>query len=74
MAPIDDDLRQRFLATVAQQLAAVIAERGLATAEQTQDHVRRSLGRVAAQRALQLCHILTIQGREYHQWLPASAA
>jgi len=36
--------------------------------------VRRSLERVAVQRALQLCHILTIKGREYRQCLPASAA
>jgi len=36
--------------------------------------VRRSLGRVAARRALQICHILTIEGREFSQCLPASAA
>lgn len=74
MPRIDDALRERFLATVAQQLANVVAERGLAIDNQTEDHVHRSLGRVAALRALQLCHILTIKGREYHQWLPASAA
>jgi len=29
---------------------------------------------VAVRRALEMCHILTIEGREYRQWLPASAA
>jgi len=38
------------------------------------DHVRRSLGRVAARRALQACHILTIEGRGYRQWFLGSAA
>lgn len=38
------------------------------------DHVRRSSERVAVQRALPLCHILTIEGRAYQQWLPAPAA
>jgi hypothetical protein len=71
---IADALRQRFLATVGEQLAVVAVERGLALEGQLQDHVRRSLGRVAARRALELCHILTIKGREYRQWLPAPAA
>jgi transposase InsO family protein len=74
MPRIDDALRQRFVAIVAEQLAAVAAQWGLAHEDHPQDHVRRSLGRVAARRALLLCHILTIKGREYHQWLPASAA
>lgn len=74
MPRIDDTLRQRFLASVADHLAVVAVEWGLAPDDQTQDHVRRSLGRVAARRALLLCHILTIKGREYRQWLPASAA
>ena len=74
MPRIDDAVRQRFLATVAEQLAVVAVERGLALEDHAQDHVRRSLGRVAARRALLLCYILTIKGREYHQWLPASAA
>lgn len=71
---IDDALRQRFLIVVEQQLAIVAAEKGVALHANTRDHVRRSLERVAARRALQLCHILTIEGRAYHQWLPASAA
>jgi len=74
MLRIDEALRERFRAIVEQQLAVVASERGLAIGDQTKDHVRRSLGRVAARRALQLCHILTIKGREYHQWLPLSAA
>jgi len=32
------------------------------------------VGRVAARRALQACHIMTIEGRGYHQWLLGSAA
>jgi transposase InsO family protein len=67
-------LRQHFLQVVEQQLAIVTAEHGLATDATLGDHVRRSLARVAVRRALQLCHILTIEGREYRQCLPASAA
>lgn len=74
MPRIDDDLRQRFLALVAEQLVVAAREQGLVIAAQLEDHVRRSLGRVAARRALQLCHILSIEGREYRQWLPASVA
>lgn len=74
MPPIDDDLRERFLDVVAEQLAIAAAERGLVLARVSQDHVRRSLGRVAVRRALQLCHIISIEGRRYHQWLPAPAA
>jgi len=71
---VDDDLRRRFRAVVAIQLAAVCRERGLVLDAHTAHHVRRSLGRVATRRALQLCHILTIEGRGFHQCLPASAA
>jgi transposase InsO family protein len=71
---VDCALRERFLGLVAEQLTAIAKERGLVNDDQLKHHVRRSLGRVAARRALQLCHILTIEGREYHQWLPASAA
>ncbi len=71
---IDMQLRWRFRTLVAQQLAAVARERGLVLDERTRDHQRRSLARVAVQRALELCHILTIEGRAYHQWLPAPAA
>lgn len=71
---VDDALRSRFRSSHREQLALLVAERGLANATPLADHLARSLGRVAAQRALQLCHILSIEGRAYHQWLPRSAA
>jgi transposase InsO family protein len=74
MPRVDDGLRERFLDVLAQQLAIAAAEQGLVFARVSQDHVRRSLGRVAARRALQLCHILSIEGRRYRQWLPPHAA
>lgn len=74
MPRIDDALRERFLDVVAEQLAIAAAEQGLVFARVSKDHVRRSLGRVAARRALQLCHILSIEGRRYHQWLSPHAA
>jgi hypothetical protein len=74
MPRIDDATREHFLDVVAEQLAIAAAQRGLAIARVSQDHVRRSLARVAVRRALQLCHILTIEGRRYHQWLPPYAA
>jgi hypothetical protein len=42
--------------------------------EPVEEHVLRSLGRVAARRALQLCHIVTVEGREFPLWLPGSIA
>ena len=71
---IADATRERFRDVLAEQLAAVAAERGLVIALVSRDHVRRSLGRVAIRRALQLCHILKIEGRGYHQWLPRHTA
>lgn len=71
---VDESLRRAFLAMVAQQLAVAAMDRGVALDEDLRDHVRRSLGRVAARRALQTCHIVTIEGREYPQCLPGSAA
>lgn len=41
-------LRARFLAMVEQEMAVVAAERGVALDDTLRDHVRRSLGRVAA--------------------------
>jgi integrase-like protein len=67
-------LRQHFLLVVAEQLAIAAAQRGLALRGTIRDHVRRSLARVAVRRALQICHILTIEGRAYRQCLPLSAA
>ena len=74
MPAVDENLRQAFLAAYTAQLALVASERGLANAASLPDHLARSLGRVAAQRALQLCHILSIEGRAYRQRLPCSAA
>ncbi|HEX6813063.1 MAG TPA: transposase family protein [Planctomycetota bacterium] len=74
MPRIDDATREHFLDVVAEQLAIAAAQRGLVIARVSQDHVRRSLTRVAVRRALQLCHILTIEGRRYLQWLPPYAA
>ena len=71
---VDEALRARFLAMVEQEMAIVAAERGVALDGTLRDHVRRSLGRVAARRALQACHILTIEGRGYRQWFLPSAA
>ena len=47
---------------------------GVALGTITLDHVLCSLGRVAVKRALILCHVSTIEGREYRQCLPAPAA
>lgn len=66
--------RERFLDVVAEQLAIAAAERGLAIARVSPDHLRRSIGPVAVRRALLLCHILSIEGRRIHQWLPPTAA
>lgn len=71
---IPDELRVRFLATLAEQIDEVRRERGLAKDAAVSDHQLRALGRVAARRALQICHILTVEGRAYHQWLPPQAA
>ena len=68
------EVRAHFRAALEQQLQVVAAEQGLALDSPLRDHVRRSLERVAVQRALQLCQILTTKGREYRQCLPASAA
>ena len=62
---VSDDLRQRFQHTVEVALTALCAERGLATLDNLGDADRRSLERVAARRALEQCHILTIRGRDY---------
>jgi hypothetical protein len=74
MPRIDDALRQSFLATVDQEQASVAREQGLVIDDHTPDDVRRSLTRVAVQRALLSCHMLTIRGREYPRCLPAQAA
>lgn len=62
MPKIDDATRERFLAVYQSQLAMVAAQEEVALQALTKDHVRRSLGRVAAKQALILCHMLTIEG------------
>lgn len=74
LPPVDEALRERFRDTLAQQLRIAAAEKGVALLRVSRDHVRRSLWRVAARRALQLCHMLTIEDRRYPQWLPPSSA
>lgn len=74
MPRIDHEARKRFLATVDEQLQLAAAERGLVLGDQLEDHARRSLTRVAARRALELCHILTIEGRAFPCSLPARKA
>ena len=74
MARVDEGVRERFLGLVDEQLAIAAAERGLVIGDVSEDHVRRSLGRVAVRRALQTCHILSIEGRRYRQWFPPSVA
>jgi transposase InsO family protein len=74
MARIEGAVREHFLGAVERELAGVMAERGLAERADLGDHLLRSLRRVAVRRALQLCHILSIEGREYHQRLPRYAA
>jgi hypothetical protein len=74
IAALDCALRERFRDVIAGWLSIAAAERGLALVCISKDCVRRSIGRVAAQRALQLCHILTIKGRGYHPWLPRHSA
>lgn len=69
-----DELRARFQRVYDGQLANLVREQGVARTEPLPDHLLRSLGRVAARRALQICHILTIEGRAYRQWLPPQTA
>ncbi|MBL8729713.1 MAG: transposase family protein [Planctomycetes bacterium] len=74
LPPVDEPLRERFRDTLAQQLRIAAAEKGVDLLTVSRDHARRSLWRVAAKRALQLCHMLTIEDRRYPQWFPPSAA
>jgi transposase InsO family protein len=74
LPPVSAELRARFAEHFRRELAHVTSEQGLASDAVLPDHLRRSLRRVAAQRALQLCHILTIEGRAYRQWIPTPAA
>lgn len=71
---VAEELRSRFQIAYDERLADLVRERGLANSGPLADHQLRSLGRVAAQRALLICHILTIEGRAYHQWLQPQTA
>ena len=72
MPVVADKLRARF-SKVEVQLGEVRRERGLASDIVFADHQQSSLGRVAARRALLICHTLTIKGRVYHQRLRPDA-
>ncbi|MEZ5654257.1 MAG: hypothetical protein R3E87_27295 [Burkholderiaceae bacterium] len=67
---IDADDRARFQDTCASSPPSG----GLVLGPAFKDHLRRRLSRVAVQRALIQCHILTIEGRGYIQSLPGSVA
>ena len=71
---IDAELPRGLLSRYWNRLPVDVAQEGVALCSRTEDPVLRSLGRVAAKRALILCHMLTIHGREYRQCLPAPAA
>jgi hypothetical protein len=74
MPRIDPADREVFMDLVAAELRVVAAERGVALRPGLPHSLYRSLSRVAVRRALELRHILSIQGRAYRQWLPPSAA
>jgi hypothetical protein len=74
LPPVPADLRERFAEHLRQEMARVRCEQGLASGAVVSDAQLRSLTRVAARRALQLCHILKIEGRVYRQWIPTPAA
>ena len=71
MPRIDLEQRERFLAAVNAQRRCVAAEWGLARDGELAEDTRRSLERVAVQRALEICHILTIEGRAFRWSLQA---
>jgi len=62
---VTEDLRAAFRARLDAELRTALAARGLAEPTQAGQAVRRSLERVAIRRALELCHILTIRGRDF---------
>lgn len=65
LTPPPEALRRDFHARVHEHLVALAAGQGLADQRPLGNAMRRSLERVAARRALQECHILTIRGRDY---------
>jgi hypothetical protein len=74
MPRVPEALRTDFQQALAEQLRRVAAERGVALGPGLGNAIHRSLGRVAAERALIQCHILSIQGREYLHRLSPSVA
>ena len=62
---VPEDLRAAFHQHLTAELRSALAARGLADLSQAGQAVRRSLERVAIRRALELCHILTIRGRDF---------
>jgi len=64
---LDPATRSRFHAVLEAQHEAVLQEAGLADLEGLGHHQRARLERVAIRRALELCHILTIEGRDYRR-------
>ncbi len=65
MPRVSEQLRAAFQDALAEQRRLVSAERGLVLGPGLRNAVYRLLGRVAAQRALIQCHILSIQDRDY---------
>ena len=63
-----------FRQAPAEQLRLVAAERGVVLGPGLGNAIHRLLGRVAAERALTQCHILSIRGRDYHYRLSPSVA
>ena len=61
---LPDGLRRCFRDCFDRELRAQLAARGLADLSAAGHAARRSLERVAARRALEQCHILTIRGRD----------
>jgi hypothetical protein len=71
---VDETMRGRFLAAVAEQLEFVAIERGLALDAHLSDHERaRWDARGGPEGALNLPH-LTIEGRVWRKWFLGSAA
>ena len=74
MPRVPAELRAAFQDALAEQRRLVAAERGLVLGPGLGNAIHRSLGRVAAQRALIQCHILSITGRDYLHCLSPSVA
>lgn len=69
-APVHAERRIEFRLAFARALRLLRNEPGLVRSGTSRHAQRASLRRVAAQRALEECHILTIRRPEFRQWLP----